>query len=104
MPLLFFVISVIVSHTKLFIRELGSFRCNVGLLYFFQLTNPQLADATCLVFEEPNDEFYDLNKDGSLENLGALHPNRLRFIRKLHVVVESDNMGYIACHGACPHY
>ena len=58
----------------------------------------------CLVFEEPLQSFYKHNTSGWLESLGQIHPLRLQHVKKVHIIVESENMAYISRHGGGVHY
>ena len=61
----------------------------------------------CFIFEEVCDGFETENRNGILEKMGKLNEMRIRkHVKKLHILMESINCGYIAknaigCHYEC---
>ena len=94
---------VISGQVKLLIKQICNLKYNTGTLILKQLISIPKS-SMCLVFEEPLQSFYKHNTSGWLESLGQLHPLRLQHVKKLHIIVESENMAYIARHGGGVHY
>lgn len=98
-----YTFGVLVGQLKLLVKQLLNITTNIGYLTWKHLTTIP-GSSMCLVFEEPHESFYSNNKKGELEMLGPLHPIRLKHVAKLHIIVESNDMGYIARHGGGAHY
>ena len=83
-------------------------RCQVGELVLLQLLRPglfkQTAANVCLVFEEPYPEFFQLEDRARLVDLGPLNAERGKYVKRLHIVHESADMGYAAKHASSAHY
>ena len=98
-----FIGGVISGQVKLLIKQICNLKYDTGTLILKQLISIPKS-SMCLVFEEPLQSFYKHNTSGWLESLGQLHPLRLQHVKKLHIIVESENMAYIARHGGGVHY
>ena len=94
---------VISGQVKLLIKKICNLKYETGTLIWKQLISIPKS-SMCLVFEEPQQSFYELNKSGWLESLGQLNPLHLQHVNKFHIIVESKNMAYIACHGGGVHH
>ena len=81
---------------------------NIGRLSVLRLRNPGLFTRhrknKCLVFEEPYNSFFDHNKNGILEKLGRLAPSRMKYVKKMHIIQESEKMAYLVKHAGGCHY
>ena len=58
----------------------------------------------CLVFEEPKSSFFEHNKNGSLEKLGKLAPERMEHVYRVHIIQESEKIAYVARYANGCHY
>ena len=98
-----FIGGVISGQVKLLIKQICNLKYDTGTLILKQLISIPKS-SMCLVFEEPLQSFYKRNTSGWLESLGQLHLLRLQHVKKLHIIVESENMAYITHHGGGVHY
>jgi hypothetical protein len=57
----------------------------------------------CLVFEEPGHNYFSLPNRNRLEKLAPLNPDQIKHVKRIHVLQESDDMGYIVCHASGCH-
>jgi hypothetical protein len=56
------------------------------------------------VFEEPGHDYFSLPNRNRLKELGPLNPDRLKHVKRIHILQESDDMGYIVRHRSGFHY
>lgn len=81
---------------------------NVGKLSVLRFSNPRLFTRhkknKYLVFEEPKSSLFEHNKNGALEKLGKLAPDQIKYVKRVHIIQESERMAYLARHASGCHY
>ena len=103
-----FVVGVTCACIQTITHHCHQRKSSIGELSILRLKKPSLFEMSsnkCFVFEEVHDSFFKDNVSARLEKLGPLHSMRIsKYVKRLHILMESDHCGYIVKHASGCHY
>ena len=108
LPVFEFIVYFFVGQLRLAYIQLSTYFLRIGSLSVLRFTKPKLFkptnDNVCLIFEEPTDDFFLNEERARLETLGPLNQERMMYVHRLHILAESNEMGYMVRHASGCHY